>query len=68
MCIKQVNPIRGNDDPIIKTLPNNIILKWSSPRYYDNTSFINNIYIKGYHTKYMINSSDGRGLDYDSHA
>ena len=37
MRLKQVNSIRGNDDPIIQTLPNNIILKWSSPRYYDNT-------------------------------
>ena len=68
MHLKRVNSIRGNDDPIIQTLPNNIILKWSSPRYYDNTSFTTNIDIKSYHTKYLINSADGRGLDYGNHA
>ena len=28
MCLKRVNSIHGNDDRIIQTLPNNIILKW----------------------------------------
>ena len=64
MRLKRVNSKRENDDPIIQTLPNNIILKWSSPRYYDNTSFTTNIDIKAYYTKYLINSADGRGLDY----
>ena len=56
MRLKRVNSIRGNNDPIlyygicIQTLPNNIIFKWSSPRYYDNTSFTTNIDIKAYHT------------------
>ena len=68
MRLKRVNSIRGNDDPIIQTVPNNIILKWSSPRYYDNISFTINIDIKAYHTKYLINSADGRGLDYGNHA
>ena len=68
MRLKRVNSTRGNDDLIIQTLPNNIILKWSSPRYYDNILFTTNIDIKVYHTKYLINSADGRGLDYGNHA
>ena len=39
-----------------------------SQRYYDNTSFTTNIDIKAYHSKYLINSADGRGLDYGNHA
>ena len=65
MRLKRIHSIRGNDDPIIQTLPNNIILKWSSPRYCDNISFSSNINIKPninikqYHTDYLINSADG---------
>ena len=73
MRLKRVNSIYGNDVPIIQILPNNIILKWSSPRYYDNLLFTNNIDIKSYHKnviypKYVINSADGRGIDYGNHA
>ena len=64
MRLRLINSIRGNGDPIIQTLPNNIILKWSSPRYYDNISFNSNINIKQYHTDYLINSADGRCLVY----
>ena len=59
MRLRRINSIRGNDDPIIQTLPNNIILKWLSPRYYDNISFSSNINIKQYHTDYLINLADG---------
>ena len=45
MRLRRINSIQGNDDPIIQTFPNNIILKWSSPRYYDNISFSSNINI-----------------------
>ena len=62
MRLRRINSIRGNYDPIIQTLPNNIILKWSSPRYYDNISFSSNINSKQYHTDYLINSADGRDL------
>ena len=55
MRLRRINYIRVNDDTIIQTLPNNIILKWSSPRYYDNISFSSNINIKQYHTDYLIN-------------
>ena len=40
------------------------MLKWSSRRYYDNTSFTTNNYIKAYHTKYLIHSEDGLGINY----
>ena len=64
MRLRRINSIRGNDDPIIQTLPDNIILKWSSPRYYDNISFSSNININQYNTDNLINSADGRGLVY----
>ena len=55
----------GTYDHIIRTLLNNIILKWSSPKYCDTTLFTTNIDIKAYHTNYFINSADGQGeLDY----
>ena len=28
--------IKSNDDPLITSMPNNIIMKWGQPRFYEN--------------------------------
>ena len=53
---------RRNDDTIIQTLPDSVILKWSTPRVYDEYTFIDNTSINKYHSIYLFNSVDGKGL------
>ena len=43
-------------------MPNNIIMKWGQPRFYENELFISNISIKDVHINKLFNSADGRGL------
>ena len=43
--LKRISSIRRNDDTIIQTLPDSVILKWSTPRLYDEYTFIDNISI-----------------------
>ena len=60
--LKRISSIRRNDDTIIQTLPDSVILKWSIPRVYDEYTFIDNTSINKYHSIYLFNSVDGKGL------
>ena len=53
--LKRISSIRRNDDTIIQTLPDSVILKWSTPRVYDEYTFIDNTSINKYHSIYLFN-------------
>ena len=54
--------INHDDDTIIQTLPDSVILKWSTPRLYDEYTCIDKTSINKYHSIYLFNSLDGKGL------
>ena len=60
--LKRMLSIRMNDDTIIQILFDSVILKWSTPRLYDEYTFVDNTSINKYHTIYLFNSVDGKGL------
>ena len=62
--LKRINSIQSNDDPLITSMPNSIIMKWGQPRLYENYLFISNISIRNVHINKLINSADGRGLKF----
>ena len=66
--LKRISSIRRNDDTIIQTLPYRVILKWSTPRVYDEYTFIDNTSINKYHSIYLFNSVDGKGLELGTHS
>ena len=37
--LNRINSIKSNDDPLITSMPNNIIMKWGQPRFYENELF-----------------------------
>ena len=43
--LKSMSSIMRNDDTIFKTLPDSVILKWSTPRSYDEYTFVDNTYL-----------------------
>ena len=61
--LKRISSIRRNNDTIIQTLPDSVIRKWSTPRVYDEYTFIDNTSINKYHSIYLFNSVDGKGLE-----
>ena len=54
--------INHDDDTIIQTLPDSVILKWSTPRLYDEYTCIDKTSINKYNSIYLFNSLDGKGL------
>ena len=62
-----INSIRSNNDPLIISILNNIILKWGQPKLYDNIYLTSNNIIRDYHIEKLFNSADGKGLRSDSH-
>ena len=66
--LKWISSIRRNDDTIIQTLPDSVILKWSTSRVYDEYTFIDNTSINKYHSIYLFNSVDGKGLELGAHS
>ena len=68
MRLKRISSIRRNDDTIIQTLPDSVILKWSTPRLYDEYTCIDNTSIHKYHSIYLFNSVDGKGLELGTHS
>ena len=45
-----------------------VILKWSTPRSYDEYKFVDNTSINKYHSIYLFNSVDGKGLELGTHS
>ena len=68
LWLKRISSIRRNDDTIIKTLPDSVYLKWSTHRIYDEYMFIDNTSINKYHSIYLFNSVDGKGLELGTHS
>ena len=66
--LKSISSIRRNDDTIIQTLPDSVILKLYTPRLYDEYTFIDDISINKYHSIYLFNSVYGKGLELDTHS
>ena len=62
--LNRIKSIKSNDDPLITSMPNNIIMKWGQPRYYENELFTSNISIRDFHIDKLFNSADGRGLKF----
>ena len=60
--LKIIPSIRRNYDTIIQNLPDSVILKWSTPRLYDEYTFVDNTSINKYHSIYLFNSVDGKDL------
>ena len=56
----QINSSRSNNDSLIISMPNNIILKWSLPKFYDNIYLRSNNIIKEYHIEKLFNPADER--------
>ena len=63
-CIKL---IKSNDNPLIVSWPNNIIMKRCRPRYYYNVSLTTKANIKYYNIDRLFNSADGKGLRYGTY-
>ena len=66
--LKRISSIRRNYDTIIQTLPYSVILKWYTPRVYDEYTFIDNTSINKYHYIYLFNSVDSKGLELGTHS
>ena len=66
--LKRISFIRSNDDTIIQTLSDSVILKWYTPRLYDEYTFTDNTSIHKYHSIYLFNSVDGKGLELGTHS
>ena len=60
--LKRILSNRRNDDTIIQTLSDIVILKLSTPRLYDEYTFVDNTSIHKYHSIYLFNSVDGFGF------
>ena len=58
--LNRIKSIKSNDDPLIISIPNNIIMKWGQPRFYENELFTSNISIRDFHINKLFNSTDGQ--------
>ena len=59
--LHRINSIKLNDDPLITSIPSNIIMKWGQPRY-ENELFTSDISIRDFHINKIFNSADGHSL------
>ena len=66
--LKRISSISRNDETTFQTLPDSIILKLSTPRLYEERMFIDNTSINKYHSIYLYNSVDCKGLALCTHS